>query len=204
MCPLPDTESLLGAFLGRPFSKDSFASKLSSPQPRDGGSLLTAGSETGALIQCLLNSAGLSRRQRMLDQGWRVWKTLTRYGVWSQEIKLVERGKGEKERKENVPAKIFLLCFTPTLRTTQNFSAFTTGCSGENENLPCHTKEQANNYFPCLNTYLLSFCGALSYQPLPCCTSKRTTWPSILATQIKPSHCPFLHTEKIPCHSHGT
>lgn len=140
-------------FLGQPFSKDSFASKLSLPQPRDWGSLLTAGSETGALIQCLLNSVGLSRRQRMLDQGWRVWKILTRYSVWSQEIKLVEMGEGEKERKKSIPVKISLLCFAPTLGTTQNFSAFTTGCSWGNENLPCHTKNQANNYFSCLNTY---------------------------------------------------
>lgn len=114
MCPPPDRESFLGAFLGQACSKDSFASKLSSPQLRDWGSLLTAGSETGALIQCLLNSAGLSRRQRMLGQGWRVWKTLTRYDVWSQEIKLLERGEEEKERKKSVPMKIFLLHFKPT------------------------------------------------------------------------------------------
>lgn len=69
------------------FSNNCFAFKLSSPQPWDRGSLLTAGSEAGALIQCLLNSMGFSQCQKVLDQGWRGWKTLTRYGVWSQEIK---------------------------------------------------------------------------------------------------------------------
>lgn len=94
------------------FSNNYFPFQLPFPQPWDGGPLLTAGSEAGALIQCLLNPVGFSQHQKVLDQGCRVWKILTRYGVWSQEIKLVEKGEGEKERKKSIPLKMFLLHFT--------------------------------------------------------------------------------------------
>lgn len=91
------------------FSNNYFVFKLSSPQPWDGGSLLTAGFEAGALIQCLLNSTGFSQCQKVLDQGWTFWKTLARYGVWSWEIKKRERGR--RRQRKAFPWRFFLISY---------------------------------------------------------------------------------------------
>lgn len=59
---------------------------------------------------------------------------------------------GEGEKEKHSPEDVSSSFYT-TLQTAQDFSAFTTECSGKkNENLPCHTKEQANNCFFCQNT----------------------------------------------------
>lgn len=180
LCPTPDTESFLGAFYDSPsFSNNYFAFQLSSPQPWDRGSLLTAGSEAGALVQCLLNSVGFSQHQKVLDQGWRLWKILPRYGVWSQEIKLVKKGEGEKERKKSIPLKMFLLHFTQHFELHRIFQPLLLSALEKKEKI-CHVTPKSRWITVSLVriqmiTHLLSFSGALSYHPLSYCILKRIT-----------------------------
>lgn len=145
------------------------------------------------MIQCLLYSVGFSQCQKVLDQGWRVWKTLTRYGVWSQEIKLVEKGEREKERKKSL--EDVSSSFHTPLQTAQDFSGFTTECSRKKMKI-CHVTPKSRRITVSLVriqmiTHFLSFSGALSYHPLSYCILKRTTWSSILVVQSKPRQCPF-------------
>lgn len=201
LCLPADTKSFLGASWGQPFSRDSFVSEFSSVQLRDLGSLLTAGSETGALIQGLLNSMGLSRHQRMLDQGWWVWKALTRHGVWNQEIKLVERGRGGRRERKGFPWSSFLRCSTQHLNPQNKFSLCYWVLWGKQKSAMSH--QRPGKYFSLSEytqlPYLLSSSGALSAS---------ATWPC----PSKPSHWPFWRTENALlssdeqrsalCHSH--
>lgn len=126
----------------------------------------------------------------------RVWKILTQYGVWSQEIKLVEKEEGEKERKKSIRLKMFLLHFTQHFKLHRIFQPLLLSALEKKMKI-FHVTPKSRQItafsvsIQIITIYFSSFSGALSYQPLSYCIFKRITWSSILVQQSKPRQCPF-------------
>lgn len=86
----------------------------------------------------------------MLDQGWRVRKTLTRVCVEPRD-KAGRKGRGGGEQEEYFHDDFPSPFHSNTSNQTEFFSLYYWMLWGK-KNLPCHTKEEGNNYFSCLNT----------------------------------------------------